>query len=106
MKIIVDECLPKRVTSFFEEHEAYTVPQIGLSGTKDTELLEELHSKGIDIFITIDGNIEYQQQFQNRCFGTIIIRSVSNRFLDLIHYKEQILNAITNIQAGEIIHIP
>lgn len=106
MKIIVDECLPKRVTNFFEDHEAYTVPQIGLGGTKDTQLLEELHSRNIDIFLTIDGNIEYQQQFKNRCFGTIVIRSVSNRFLDLVHYKEQILEAIVKIKAGKIIHIP
>ena len=42
MKIIIDECLPKRVTRFFEKDSAYTVPQIGLSGSKDTELLEEL----------------------------------------------------------------
>ena len=41
MKIVIDECLPKRVTQFFEKSSAYTVPQIGLSGSKDTELLEE-----------------------------------------------------------------
>ena len=36
MKIIIDECLPKRMTQFFEKGSAYTVPQIGLSGSTDT----------------------------------------------------------------------
>ena len=27
MKIIIDECLPKRVTQFFEKGSAYTVPK-------------------------------------------------------------------------------
>ena len=54
MKIIIDECLPKRVTQFFEKGSAYTVPQIGLNGLKDTELLEELDKREIDVFITIE----------------------------------------------------
>ena len=37
-----------------------------------------------------DGNIEYQQQFANRKFGTIIIRSVSNRFEDLQRYQKEL----------------
>jgi predicted nuclease of predicted toxin-antitoxin system len=48
MKIVIDECLPKRVTQFFEKGFAYTVPQIGLSGSKDTELLNELDKRGKD----------------------------------------------------------
>ena len=105
MKIIIDECLPKRVIRFFEKGSAYTVPQIGLSGTKDTELLNELDKRGIDVFITIDGNIEYQQQFINRKFGTVVIISVSNRFNDLLHLKDKILKAVDTVSKGEIEHI-
>jgi predicted nuclease of predicted toxin-antitoxin system len=105
MKIIIDECLPKRVTQFFEKGSAYTVPQIGLSGSKDTELLEELDKRGIDVFITIDGNIEYQQQFINRSFGTVVIISVSNRFNDLVHLKDKILKAVDTVTKGKIEHI-
>ena len=105
MKIIIDECLPKRVTQFFEKGSAYTVPQIGLSGSKDTELLKELDKREIDVFITIDGNIEYQQQFINRTFGTVVIISVSNRFNDLLHLKDKILEAVDSVSKGEIEHI-
>ena len=105
MKIIVDECLPKRITQFFEKDSAYTVPQIGLSGSKDTELLNELDKRGIDVFVTIDGNIEYQQQFINRTFGTVVIISVSNRFNDLVHLKDKILKAVDSVSKGRIEHI-
>ena len=106
MKIIIDECLPKRVVQLFAKHEVWTVPQIGLSGSTDTILLDELNARGIDVFITIDGNIEYQQQFQNRVFGTIVIRSVSNRFSDLLHLKEALVKAVMTVTPGNIIHIP
>jgi predicted nuclease of predicted toxin-antitoxin system len=105
MKIIIDECLPKRVTQFFERGKAYTVPQIGLSGSTDSELLEELDKRGIDVFVTIDGNIEYQQQFLKRKFGTVVILAVSNRFSDLEHLKEDIINAVNSVSSGEIEHI-
>ena len=105
MKIIIDECLPKRVTRFFEKDSAYTVPQIGLSGSKDTELLKELDKRNIDVFVTIDGNIEYQQQFLKRKFGTVVILAVSNRFSDLEHLKDKILKAVYSVSKGVIEHV-
>jgi predicted nuclease of predicted toxin-antitoxin system len=106
MKIIIDECLPKRVSRFFSGHDVYTVPQIGLGGYKDSELLNALDKRSIDVFITIDGNIEYQQQFTNRVFGTIIIRAVSNRFADLEHFEKELRQTTKTITAGLIVHIP
>jgi len=106
MKIVVDECLPKRLIHVFSEHEAWTVPQIGLAGTKDSKLLDELDTRRIDVFITIDGNIEYQQKFSNRTFGTVIIRSVTNRYDSLLHLEKELLEAVKAINAGNIMHIP
>ena len=106
MKIIVDECLPKRLIRFFAGYDVNTVPQIGLGGYKDGELLSELDKRSINVFITIDGNIEYQQQFTNRGFGTIIIRAVSNRFADLEHFEKELQETIQTITAGSIVHIP
>jgi len=106
MKIVIDECLPKRLTQIFSNHEAWTVPQIGLAGTNDKKLLNELDARGIDVFITIDGNIEYQQKFSNRSFGTIIIRSVTNRLNNLLHLEKEIIEAINHIKAGNILHVP
>ena len=105
MKIIIDECLPKRITQFFPDDEVWTVPQIGLSGSKDKILLDELDARDIEVFITIDGNIEYQQQFRNRVFGTVIIRAVSNRFSDLLHSKDELVEAVKSVTSGNVIHI-
>ena len=79
--------------------------QIGLAGFNDSQLLDELDKRGIDIFITIDGNIEYQQQFMDRKFGTIVIQSVSNRLDNLLHLKAKILSAVTEIEAGLVLRI-
>ncbi|PHS41842.1 MAG: hypothetical protein COB07_02035 [Sulfurovum sp.] len=105
MKIIIDECLPKRITQFFPDDEVWTVPQIGLSGSTDKILLEELDIRNVEVFITIDGNIEYQQQFKNRVFGTIVIRAVSNHFSDLSHSKNALVEAVKNVSSGNVIRV-
>jgi len=104
--IIIDECLPKKLRIFFKEHTVWTVPQIGLQGAKDKDLLEELDKKGIDCFITIDGNIEYQQQFKNRSFSTIVVRSYSNRFKDLELLRQDLVEALKEVGEVKIVHVP
>ena len=106
MKIIIDECLPKRLRALLPFDQVWTVPQIGLAGTKDTDLLNALDEKDIDVFITIDGNIEYQQQFAGRKFGTVVIRAASNRFPDLVPFADSLVDVITQVKAGTIWRIP
>ncbi len=106
MKIIVDECLPRRLCKLLPFEQVWTVPQIGLAGLKDTELLSALDEKGINVFITIDGNIEYQQQFTNRGFGTVVIRAASNRFEDLQPLASLLTDAVSKVHVGEIVRIP
>jgi len=106
MRLIIDECLPKRLSQIFSNHEVWTVPQIGLAGASDSQLLTELDTRNIDVFITIDGNIEYQQSFIDRKFGTVVIRSVTNRLSDLLQLENQLNDAINEISSGNIVHIP
>ncbi|QQZ28112.1 DUF5615 family PIN-like protein [Thiothrix subterranea] len=106
MKIIIDECLPRRLCKLLPFEQVWTVPQIGLAGLKDTELLEALDAKGIDVFVTIDGNIEYQQQFVNRVFGTVVIRAASNRFQDLTPLATALIEAVSGVSAGQLVRIP
>ena len=107
MIIVLDECLPKKLTKLIPPtDQVFTVPQIGLAGSTDSDLLDALDSKGINIFITIDGNIEFQQQFKGRGFGTVIIRAISNRFQDLLPLETELINAIQRVDKGNIIRIP
>ncbi len=89
-----------------DDTECWTVPQIGLAGTKDTELLKKLGARDINVFITIDGNLEYQQKISGRSFGVIAIRSASNRLEDLIPFVPQIGDALLKVKPGQVIRVP
>lgn len=55
MRIILDECLPKRLAREIPGHDVTTVPAAGWSGIVNGELLRRI-SGNYDAFITIDGN--------------------------------------------------
>ena len=96
MKVIIDECLPKRLNQLFSGHEVWTVPQIGLAGFNDKELLNELDKR----------NIEYQQSLSGRRFSTIIIHSLTNRLTDLLLLGDELNNAVNKVSSASIIHVP
>ena len=56
MRILIDECLPRKLRLLLVGHEAITVAQAGWSGLKNGKLLA-LAQEGFDVFITIDQNL-------------------------------------------------
>jgi hypothetical protein len=60
MRIILDECLPKRLTKELPGHDARTVQQMGWGGISNGNLLALLGGQ-FDAFITVDSNLAYQQ---------------------------------------------
>ncbi len=60
MKILLDECLPRKLKSYFHEHEVVTVPERGWAGTKNGTLLK-LAGPEFDVFVTLDKGLPYQQ---------------------------------------------
>lgn len=53
MKVLLDECLPKKLKRELEGHTIITVPEQGWAGIKNGELLR-LAEAEFDVFITID----------------------------------------------------
>jgi hypothetical protein len=60
MRILLDEDLPRRLGPLLVGHYTTTVPLSGWSGIKNGQLLA-LASTKFDIFLTMDQNLEFQQ---------------------------------------------
>jgi predicted nuclease of predicted toxin-antitoxin system len=59
MKILLDECIPRRLKFELKNHDPKTVQEMGWTGKKNGELLA-LADKGFEVFITLDKNLEAQ----------------------------------------------
>lgn len=65
MKILLDECITKRIKNKLFEFEVSTVFEMGWKGLKNASLMKIAIENNFDIFLTIDKNIEYQQNLKN-----------------------------------------
>ena len=104
MKILIDECLSKKLKQELTEHEVSNVPEMGWSGKKNGELLT-LMSPIFDVFITVDSNMSYQQNLDKYDIAFIQLSAPSNRLNDLLPLMDSLLENLQNIKSGDVITI-
>jgi predicted nuclease of predicted toxin-antitoxin system len=104
MRVLLDECLPRRLKAHLAAHQVITVPEAGWAGKKNGELLRAAAGL-VDAFITIDSNLAYQQHLSDIPFAVIVLTARSNRLPDLLRLVPQVLAALAAAKAGEVVRI-
>lgn len=99
MKVLLDECVDRRLAREIIGHDVATVPQRGWAGIKNGELLS-LANEEFDAFITVDRNLSYQQNLSGLTIQVIVIQCLSNRYVDLKPFVPMILEALDQGTAG------
>jgi hypothetical protein len=105
MRVLLDECIPRKFKDCFTEHQCLTVPEAGLAGKKNGELLSLAESRGFEVFLPLDKGIPYQQNLAHFSIAIVILRARSNRMIDLLPHADSCLAEIRSIQPGQIIVI-
>jgi predicted nuclease of predicted toxin-antitoxin system len=106
MKILIDECVPRKFKFSISAHghECQTVPEAGLSGKTNGELLAAAELI-FAVFITLDKGIEFQQNLLGRRIAILVIRAKSNRFQDVDIHAAACVEALRSIQPGQIVRV-
>ncbi len=104
MRVILDECLPRRLGKELGGHIVATVPQAGWAGVTNGELLKRI-AGAYDAFITIDSNLPAQQHTANLSFGVIVLHARSNRLDTLRPLVPNILAALAVLKPADIIQV-
>lgn len=102
MRIILDECLPRRLAKDLSRFKVITVPQAGFAGYKNGQLLKAIESD-YDVFITVDSNISYQQNLKGYDIGVIVLKCPTNRYDDLVFLVPDMIEAMENIVPGTMV---
>lgn len=96
MRILLDEDLPCRLGSLLAGHEVATVQRSGWSGVKNGKLLTMASTK-FDVFLTMDRNLEFQQNLSALAVAVLVIEAVSNRMEHLKPLVPSILAALLHV---------
>lgn len=84
MRILLDECVNAGVCNAFPGHSVKTVAQSGWRSTDDGPLLI-LAQEQFDVFVTIDSNLEHQQNLKKFNLGFVIVSVRSNQINSYLH---------------------
>jgi len=99
MRILLDECLPRKLRLLLVGHEAITVTQAGWSGIKNGQLLT-LAQEGFDVFLTIDQNMVAQQNLPEYDLAVVILEAQSNVLEALLPFVPKILELLSRPISG------
>lgn len=104
MRLLLDECLPRKLKGGLLGHDVKTVPEMGWAGVENGDLLP-LVGPEFDVFITIDGNMRYQQNMKGRSFALVVLKARDNTIEVLLPLMPQVLAALPSIKPEQIVKI-
>ena len=104
MRVLLDECLPRKLSRELPDHEVKTVPEAGWSGKKNGELLR-LAGDAYDVFVTIDQNLQHQQNLTPAPLAVILLVARDSRLETLLPLMGEVQETLLTIRRGEIIQI-
>jgi predicted nuclease of predicted toxin-antitoxin system len=104
MKILLDESLPRRLKKDLAGHAVRTVPEMGWQGKKNGELLKLLQDQ-FDVFLTSDQNMQYQVNLRNTIVPIIVLKSVPNRYEDLVKLVPKILKILASKELKGVVRV-
>jgi hypothetical protein len=104
MRVILDECLPRKLGLLLTGHEVTTVQRAGWSGIVNGKLLTKIAGQ-YDAFITVDQNLPAQQNTATLSFGIIVLRTPTNQLADLQPLVPQILTALVALKPGQVVKL-
>jgi hypothetical protein len=82
VRVLLDECLPKRLKRELVGHDARTAPEMGWASKRNGELLT-LAVGRFEIFLTADRNLSYQQDLSAFDIAIVVLVARSNRLEDV-----------------------
>jgi hypothetical protein len=78
VRVLLDECVDRRLARDIAGHDVKTVRQLGWTGIQNGELLS-LAVQHFDVFVTNDKNLSFQQNLGTFAIAVVVLRAKSSR---------------------------
>ena len=101
MKILLDECVTKRLKIFLEEFEVFTVRELALSGIKNGNLMTYCVENKFDILLTIDKSIVHQQNLDKYPVTIVVLNCFTSKIEELITFLPSFKSQVGSLQKNK-----
>jgi hypothetical protein len=101
VRVLLDESIPVDFVQDLAALNAQTVIGLGWAGLKNGALLRQAVGQ-FQVLVTMDKNLQFQQNLAAHAIGVVLIRAHSNRLDDLRPLVPQIVDAVAASEPGKI----
>ena len=105
MRVLLDECVPRKLGRSLFGHVIRTVPQQGWSGKKNGELLALMAGAGFEVLLTVDQSIPHQQNLRSAGIAVVIMVAMGNQLADLLPLVPGVLATLSTVQPGDVVEV-
>jgi hypothetical protein len=106
LRVLLGECVPRRLRRELPGHDVATVTGEGWAGRRTGDLLGLMLGAGFRVFVTSDRNLGHQQNVAQSGIAVLVLRARSNRERDLLPLMPALAAAIETAPAGQVTHVP
>ncbi len=106
MRILLDECVTRKLKRHLPGFDVCTVVEMGWSGLKNGRLLMAAVSEKFDLLLTIDKNIGYQQNIHAFNIAIVVFDTMHSKIEFLLKFLPAFLTQIADFKPGTISILP
>ena len=86
MKIMLDECVTKHLKLHLEDHQVFTVKEMGWGGVKNGALMALCIQNEFELLLTIDKNLKYQHDLNQYPLIIVVFNSLNSNVEELVNF--------------------
>ena len=100
-RVLLDENIDRQLETLFDSDlDVVTVRKRGWTGLQNGDLLRATAAE-FDVFVTMDRNLQYQQNLRVLDLAVVVIQSVSNAFVDVAPLMPDVNAAVRTAPPGD-----
>lgn len=105
MLILLDECVPRQLRRLLIGHDVRLIHEMGWAGRKNGQLLRLMAEQAMDVLVTVDQNLRYQQNPHRLGVAVVVLVARTNRLKDLRSLIPQTLTVLEDLACGEVVEV-
>lgn len=98
MKILLDECITKRLKNHLTEFEVFTVSELNLSGIKNGKLMAYCAEHDFDVLLTIDKNLMFQQNLEKYPLTIVVLNCFTSKIEELVTLLSSFKSQVNSLE--------
>ncbi len=98
MKILLDECVTKRLKPHLSEFEVFTVSEMRWNGIKNGKLMALCIDSGFELLLTIDKNLMFQQNLDKYKLTIAVLNSFISKIEELVLFIPSFKSQVDNFE--------